>query len=186
MGTRLTMALMLRNSLLRVARTPAIRSMAQPAKRMMATEAMPEAENVAMQRLYPMYRTSWFGSPGGNNSCEATKKTWVIVEVSAVRSHWWRLPDLLHALHASSLLLSRCIPLEDEPRQRDDRELQDGGELEGQCLPQDVAHQEQPRGSFPVSTLLQRQVLHCWAGNVKSVGKVRARSVKVLLSVPQE
>lgn len=54
--------------------------MAQPAKRMMATEAMPEAENVAMQRLYPMYRTSWFGSPGGNNSWEATKKTWVIVE----------------------------------------------------------------------------------------------------------
>merc|ERR1711865_753588 len=79
-GSSWTMALMLRNSLLKVARTPAIRSVVQPAKRMMSSEAMPEAENLAMQRLYPMYRSSWFGYPGGNNNWEATKKTWFIVE----------------------------------------------------------------------------------------------------------
>merc|ERR1711959_451999 len=70
---------LLRNVFLRTARTPSLRSAARPTIRMMST-TMPEAENLSMQRLYPMYRTSWFGQPGASEGWEATKKTWVIVE----------------------------------------------------------------------------------------------------------
>jgi len=50
------------------------------ARRTMAT-AMSQEEDLAMQKLYPHMRTSWFGSPGQDASWEETKKIWVIVEV---------------------------------------------------------------------------------------------------------
>merc|ERR1712224_842686 len=49
------------------------------ARREMST-AIGKEEELAMQKLYPMYRSSWFGEPGGKGTWSDTKKTWFIVE----------------------------------------------------------------------------------------------------------
>merc|ERR1712072_328534 len=49
------------------------------ARRQMSTELSKE-EDLAMQKLYPMYRTSWFGEPGGKATWDDTWKRWWIVE----------------------------------------------------------------------------------------------------------
>merc|ERR1719158_1472879 len=51
----------------------------KPGGSSMATE-MSKEENLSMQRLYPLYRDSWFGNPGDESGWGATKARWVIVE----------------------------------------------------------------------------------------------------------
>merc|ERR1712167_63767 len=43
--------------------------------------AMSAEENLAMQRLYPHMRTSWFGDGTGGGSWDEARKRWLIMEV---------------------------------------------------------------------------------------------------------
>merc|ERR1711998_276139 len=49
------------------------------ALRQMST-ALSQEEKLSMEKLYPLYRDSWFGSPGEGGTWEESRKRWVIVE----------------------------------------------------------------------------------------------------------
>merc|ERR1711959_830857 len=76
MGPQANMALAIRRAALAGLRSARA---APVAARQMST-SMDKAEELSMQRLYPMYRTSWFGEPDSKGTWDATRKRWVIVE----------------------------------------------------------------------------------------------------------
>merc|ERR1711918_93643 len=67
--------------IIRAAAVAGVRRAPAGLRRNMAT-AMSEAEELSMQKLYPGYRTTWMGTPGGKSggTWQQTKERWIIVE----------------------------------------------------------------------------------------------------------
>merc|ERR1711934_474548 len=67
--------------IMRSAAMAGVRRVQQPVMRQMST-SMPAAEELSLQKLYPGFRSSWFGEPGQTvrTGWDSTKKIWFIVE----------------------------------------------------------------------------------------------------------
>merc|ERR1711934_599100 len=68
--------------ILRAAALAGVRRAPAPLRRQMST-AMSAAEETSMQKLYPGFRPSWFGTPGSakQETWTDTKNRWMVLEI---------------------------------------------------------------------------------------------------------